>query len=101
MSGGSDIVEVIIAVINGLFLVLGGLLAKQNRDIRSSARDNTEKLANVERQTNGHLEAKIRKAVLEVFQEHKTEVTEAVMAESVRHLLDAMLNIPEERGHGG
>lgn len=43
-------------------------------------------------QTNGELDAKIKRVVVEVFKEHRGEVTEAVMAESVRHLLNALIN---------
>lgn len=49
-------------------------------------------LQTVKHQTNGQMDEKIRKAVMKVFNEHKTDVTEAVMAESVRHLLDALIN---------
>lgn len=54
--------------------------------------ENRNSLTQVKAQTNGELERKIRTAVMEVFKDHRGEVTEAVMAESVRHLLDAMIN---------
>src|SRR4051794_26313007 len=91
--GGADIA---VTAISSLTAIALAYIAKQNRDIRTSARENTTRLGNIEHQTNGQMDSKIRSAVLEVFQQHKTEVTEAVMAESVRHLLDAMLNMPTE-----
>jgi len=101
---GSDIA---VACINGAVALGVAYVMKQNRDIRSAADENgrtarntLERVQTVETRTNGELEQKIRKAVVEVFKEHKGEVTEAVMAESVRHLLDAMLNDGRGRDYG-
>lgn len=57
---------------------------------------NHHTLKQVEKQTNGAMEAKIRKAVIEVFNERQRDVTEAVMAESLRHLLDAMIGARDD-----
>jgi hypothetical protein len=91
--------DIAVAVINGCVAVAVAYTVKQNYDIRSAADTNTNlnretlsTVRTVELRTNGELEQKIRKAVVEVFAEHRGDVTEAVMAESVRHLLNALLN---------
>lgn len=71
----------------------------ESRKAKRVGRDNAERLdvldtkaTRIDKQTNGEMDHKIQTAVMQVFKEHKQEVTEAVMAESMRHLLDMMIN---------
>jgi hypothetical protein len=52
---------------------------------------NAATLGVVQRQTNGELDRKIAGAVRDVFRENQRDVTEAVMAEALRDLLDGIL----------
>lgn len=92
--GGPDIA---VTAISSLTAIALAYIAKTNRDIRTTANENQELSKRIEARTNGELDRKIKQAVTEVFADHRSDVTEAVMAESVRHLLNAMLN----EGRGG
>ena len=77
------------------------IAARRGTDNRNTVVEIRDRTAQIERQTNGEMERKIRQAVIEVFKDHQGDVTQAVMAESVRHLLNAMIGeetpYPDER----
>lgn len=68
------------------------LSARRGKQTRSLAEENRTDMGVIKHQTNGQMDEKIRAAVYHVFNEHKEDVTEAVMIESMRNLLDAMIN---------
>jgi hypothetical protein len=79
-----------IAAVPSMVAAIAALIgAKQGKQ-------NSHNLKRIEHQTNGMMDDKIRSAVISVFAEHRGEVTEAVMAESVRHLLNAIINENKE-----
>lgn len=91
--------DIVVTGISSATAITLAWIAKQNRDIKATADTNTEKVQEIkgvadriEARTNGELDRKIRKAITEVFADHKDEVTQAVMTEAIRDLLDAMLS---------
>lgn len=92
-----DIATTAIAAVPATIAAWAALLAaRRGRQNADAIADVGETADQVRHATNGQLEAKIRQAVMEVFAEHRGEVTEAVMAESVRHLLDAVIEAGPE-----
>ena len=89
MTGWTAVIVALIAAVPATIAAVASLIASRR------AKENRVIARRIEHQTNGQMDEKIRKAVVAVFNEHKTDVTEAVMAESVRHLLNALINEPE------
>lgn len=90
---------VTVAIVNGTFLVVGGVLAKQNRSIKKQAKENhktateaSTKMDTVIHQTNGVLNDKIKAAVREVFTEKHGDIDAAIVVEALANLLEAMLD---------
>jgi len=87
-----------VAIINGTFLVVGGVLAKQNYEISKHAKLNGEvaketkkEVAKIERRTNGEFNEKIKAAVREVFEEKHGQVDQAVVAEALNDFLSSLI----------